>query len=227
MRSVRVKICGITREEDLAVAVAAGADSVGFLVGVPASPRNLTIERAETLLRQVPVFVNSVVVTAPESIEGLAKICERLKPTAIQIHGKKSFDASEVRERIKGTRLIKTVYVTEGVLNETAILEDLKAFDAVLLDSFTKGQYGGTGRVHDWTLSKQIKEAVAPLPVILAGGLKPENVKEAVQTVQPYAVDVASGVELRPAIKDHKKVRAFIENAKEIKLQNNSAGVVK
>ena len=220
MRSVRVKICGITREEDLAVAVAAGADAVGFLVGVPSSPRNLTLERAESLLRRVPVFVDSVVVTAPESIKALADVCERLKPSAIQIHGKKEFDASEVREKVKGTRLIKTVYVTGDALNK-ATIEGLKAFDAVLLDSFSKGQYGGTGRVHDWNLSRQIREAVAPLPLILAGGLKPENVKEAVRTVQPYAVDVASGVELGPAIKDHKKVRAFVENAKKIKLPDN------
>ena len=221
MRSVRVKICGITREEDLAFAVAAGADAVGFLVGVPSSPRNLTLERAERLLRQVPVFVDSVVVTAPQSIDELVEICEKLKPTAIQIHGKKNFEASEIRERLKGTHLIKTVYVTEDAMKETAIIEELKTFDAVLLDSFARGQYGGTGRVHDWTLSRQIKEAVAPLPVILAGGLKPENVKEAVQTVQPYAVDVASGVELRPAVKDHEKIRAFVENAKEIKLPDN------
>jgi phosphoribosylanthranilate isomerase len=220
LRSVRVKICGITREEDLAFAVAAGADAVGFLVGVPSSPRNLTLERAERLLRQVPVFVGSVVVTAPQSIDELVEICEKLKPTAIQIHGKKNFDASEIRERLKDTRLIKTVYVTEDALKETAI-EELKTFDAVLLDSFTRGQYGGTGRVHDWMLSRQIKEAVAPLPVILAGGLKPENVKEAILTVQPYAVDVASGVELRPAVKDHEKIRAFVENAKEIKLPDN------
>jgi len=220
LRSVRVKICGITREADSAFAVAAGVDAVGFLVGVPESPRNLTLERAENLLRQVPVFVDRVVVTAPQSIDGLAEICERLKPTAIQIHGKKSFDASEIRERIRYTRLIKTVYVTEDVLNETAV-EELKTFDAVLLDSFTKGQYGGTGRVHDWNLSRRIKEAVAPLPVILAGGLKPENVKEAILTVQPYAVDVASGVELQPAVKDHEKIRAFVENAKEIKLPDN------
>ena len=220
MRNVRVKICGITREEDLAVAVAAGADAVGFLVGVPSSPRNLTLERAERLLRQVPIFVDSVVVMAPQNINGLVEICEGLKPTAIQIHGKKNFDASEIRERIKDTRLIKTIYVTKDALKET-VIEDLKTFDAVLLDSFTKGQYGGTGRVHDWTLSRQIKEAVAPLPVILAGGLKPENVKEAILTVQPYAVDVASGVELRPAIKDHEKIRAFVENAKEIKLPDN------
>ena len=220
MRSVRVKICGITREEDLAVAVAAGADAVGFLVGVPSSPRNLTIERAERLLRQVPIFVDSVVVTAPQSIDGLAEICETLKPSAIQIHGKKSFVASELREQIKDARLIKTVYVTKDALNETAI-EELKTFDAVLLDSVAKGQYGGTGRVHDWNMSRQIREAVAPLPLILAGGLKPENVKEAVQTVQPYAVDVASGVESQPAVKDHGKVRAFVENAKEIKLPDN------
>jgi phosphoribosylanthranilate isomerase len=220
LRSVRVKICGINREDDLAVAVAVGADAVGFLVGVPSSPRNLTLERAERLLRQVPIFVDSVVVTAPQNIKGLVEICEGLKPTAIQIHGKKNFDASEIRERIKDTRLIKTVYVKTSSLNET-VIEDLKTFDAVLLDSFTKGQYGGTGRVHDWTLSRQIKEAVAPLPVILAGGLKPENVKEAILTVQPYAVDVASGVELRPAVKDHKKIRAFVENAKKIKLPNS------
>lgn len=212
-----MKICGLTREEDLAVAVAAGADAVGFIVGVPSSPRNLTLERAEMLLSQVPIFVDSVVVMAPKSIKQLVEVCERLKPSAIQIHGKEQLDSSEIREKIKDTRLIKTVYVTEDTLNETAI-EDSKMFDALLLDSFSKGQYGGTGKVHDWTLSRQIKEAVAPVPVILAGGLKPENVKEAILKVQPYAVDVASGVELSPGVKDHEKVRAFVENAKKIKL---------
>jgi len=90
----------------------------------------------------------------------------------------------------------------------------------VLLDSFSRGQYGGTGKVHDWALSRQIKESVAPVSVILAGGLKPENVKEAVLMVKPYAVDVASGVEATPGVKDHGKIRAFIENSKQIKLDN-------
>jgi phosphoribosylanthranilate isomerase len=219
LRSVRVKICGLTREEDLAVAVDAGADAVGFLVGVPSSPRNLTLERAETLLGQVPIFVDSVVVTAPKSIEWLVEVCERLKPSAIQIHGKEQLDSSEIHEKIRGTRLIKTVYVTDDAFNEW-VIEDLKTFDAVLLDSFSKGQYGGTGKVHDWVLSRQIKEAVAPVPVILAGGLRPENVKEAILAVEPYAVDVASGVEASPGVKDHGKVRAFVENAKQIKLDN-------
>jgi phosphoribosylanthranilate isomerase len=214
-----VKICGLTREEDLAVAVAAGADAVGFLVGVPSSPRNLTLERVETLLGQVPVFIDSVVVTAPKSIEWLGEVCERLKPSVIQIHGKEQLDSSEAHKKIRCTRLIKTVYVKEEALNEE-IIEDLKTFDAVLLDSFSKRQYGGTGKTHDWTLSKQIKEAVAPVPVVLAGGLKPENVKEAILAVEPYAVDVASGVETIPGVKDHRKVRAFVDNAKQIKLHN-------
>jgi phosphoribosylanthranilate isomerase len=143
-----------------------------------------------------------------------------LKPSAIQIHGKEQLDSSEIHETISSTRLIKTVYVTEEIFNEK-VINDLKIFDAVLMDSFSRGQYGGTGKVHDWTLSKQIRDTVAPVPVILAGGLKPENVKEAVLAVEPYAVDVASGVEANPGVKDHKKVRAFIENAKQIKLHNN------
>ncbi len=219
MRKVRVKICGITQKEDLAVAVDAGADAVGFLVGVPASPRNLTLERAKMLLDLVPVFVDSVVVTAPETIEDIVEICETLKPSVIQIHGKKKFVASQVREKVKKPWLVKTVYVKPDILKEQNI-EELKQFDAVLLDSFTKNQYGGTGKTHDWTVSKQIKEAVAPVPVILAGGLKPENVKEAILAVKPYAVDVASGVEASAGIKDHNKIHAFVENAKKIKLQN-------
>jgi len=220
MRKVRVKICGITREEDLAVAVAAGADAVGFIVGVPSSPRNLTLEKAERLVKQVPVFVDSVVVTVPDSIDSLVKIYDRLRPTAIQIHGEKPLEASVIREKIRGARLIKTVYVKTGDTAEKARAYS-KAFDAILLDSFTSGQYGGTGRVHDWELSKQIKQIIAPTPLILAGGLKPENVKEAILTIQPYAVDVASGVESQPAVKDPKKVYEFIKNAKKITLRDH------
>jgi phosphoribosylanthranilate isomerase len=218
MRKVRVKICGITRKEDLTVAIDSGADAVGFLVGVPSSPRNLTLEKAKTLIDLVPVFVDSVVVTAPETVENIVEICETLKPSVIQIHGKKNFVASKVRRKVTDACLVKTVYVKPDILEEENI-EELKQFDAILLDSFTKNQYGGTGKIHDWTVSKKIKEEIAPTPVILAGGLKPENVKEAIIAVKPYAVDVASGVEASPAIKDHNKIHAFVENAKEIKLQ--------
>lgn len=217
MTKVRVKICGLTREEDLAVAVNMGADAVGFLVGVPESPRNLTLKRANKLLSKVPVFVNKVVVTTPKSIDWLLEINNRLKPSAIQIHGKKKLDSKKIQNRTKETMLIKTIYVTEKYpIKKT--LDDLKTFDAIILDSFSKNQYGGTGKVHDWKLSRKIKEAIEPIPVILAGGLTPDNIKEAILTVKPYAVDVASGIEINPGIKDHKKIKAFIETAKQINI---------
>lgn len=214
-----MKVCGLTREEDVAIAVEAGADAVGFILGIPSSPRNLTLEKAERLVSKVPVFVDSVIVTAPKSFEWLIEVVQRVKPSAIQIHGKEQLDFTEIRRKLGNTRLIKTVYVKEALDKET--LKELKDFDAILLDSFSKGQYGGTGKIHDWGLSAKIREAVKHVPVILAGGLKSENVKEAILKVQPYAVDVASGVEQEPGIKDHEKVRAFVENAKQIKLQNN------
>lgn len=220
-RIIRVKICGITRKEDLLVAVEAGADAIGFIVGVHSSPRNLTHEKAAKLIEQVPIFVDTVVVTTPQSIQELAKISEGLKPSAIQIHGKKQFDAPRIREEVGDIRLIRTIHVNSDTLTKEK-MENLKRFDAILLDSFAEGQSGGTGKIHDWALSKEIKEAMVPTPVILAGGLNPENVKEAVLTVKPYAVDVASGVELKQGVKDHKKVRLFVENVKQIKLEEGT-----
>ena len=220
MRSVRVKICGLTREEDLAVAIASGADAVGFLVGVPSSPRNLSLEMSKRLLVKVPVFIDSVIVTAEKNISWLVEVTEKLQPSAIQIHGKEQIDSSKIRDRMKNIHFIKTVYVTQDALEER-VIENLKTFDAVLLDSFSKGQYGGTGKVHDWNLSKQIIKAIAPVPVILAGGLNSENVKEAILKTKPYAVDVASGVEASPGVKDHEKMRLFVQTAKQLKIDSN------
>lgn len=217
MRKVKAKICGITQEEDLAVAVAAGADAVGFVVGVPSSPRNLTLEKAEKLMKYVPIFVDSVVVTPASNINSLIKTYETLRPDAIQIHGENPLDASVIREKMRDVRLIKTVYVKiADVINEAVKVSGF--FDAVLLDSFAQGKYGGTGVVHDWQLSRQIRQMIEPKPLILAGGLNPENVQDAIRIVQPYAVDVSSSVELSPGVKDPQKVFEFIKNAKEVSL---------
>jgi len=217
MRKVKVKICGITREEDLAVAVAAGADAVGFVVGVTSSPRNLTLKKAEKLIRKVPIFVDSVVVTVTNNINSLTKIYEKLKPDVLQIHGENLSEASIIREKIRDTPLIKVLYMkTDNVIKDA--MEASNSFDAILLDSFVPGKYGGTGMVHDLEMSKQVKQTIEPKPLILAGGLKPENVKDAIHIVQPYAVDVSTGVELRPGIKDPQKVFEFIKNAKEVDL---------
>jgi len=217
MRKVKVKICGITREEDLAVAVSAGADATGFVVGVPSSPRNLTLERAEKLMKHVPIFVDSVVVTPANNINSLIKTYEILRPDAIQIHGENPLEASVIREKIRDVRLIKTVYVkTADAINDAAKASG--SFDAILLDSFVQGKHGGTGVVHDWELSGRIRQMIEPKPLILAGGLKPENVENAIRVVQPYAVDVSSGVESSPGVKDPQKVYEFIKNAKEVSL---------
>jgi len=216
MSRVRVKICGITRKEDLDAAVAAGADAVGFVVGVASSPRNIALEKAEKLIRQVPPFVKSVLVTVPKSVDEF-EIYEQLNPDAIQIHGENLHAAASIRLKFPNTLLI--VAVNANLTNALDVVSKAsKIFDAVLLDSFADGRYGGTGIVHDWELSKRAKQAIHPKPLILAGGLNPENVAEAVRTVEPYAVDVSSGVERQPGVKDHKKIIKFIKNAKDVRI---------
>jgi len=213
--TVRVKICGITRKEDLDAAAAAGADAVGFVVGVASSPRNLPLTEAERLIRQVPPFVKSVLVTVPRSIDDFAAY-EKLNPDAIQIHGENLHAAASVRLKLPNTMLIGVISA-QLASDFDAVSRASKLFDAVLIDSFVDGRYGGTGVVHDWELSKRVKQAIQPKPLILAGGLNPENVAEAVLTVEPYAVDVSSGVEQKPGIKSHQKIVEFIKNAKDVR----------
>jgi phosphoribosylanthranilate isomerase len=210
--TVKVKICGITQKEDLEVAASAGADAVGFVAGVASSPRNLSLKEAERLIRQVPPFVKSVLVTVPLSIDDFAAY-EKLNPDVIQIHGDHLHITEAVRLKLPNTTLIRGVNA-QIAKNLDAVSKASKLFDAVLLDSFVEGRYGGTGVVHDWELSKRVKQAVQPKPLILAGGLNAENVAEAVRTVEPYAVDVSSGVEQQPGVKSHQKIVEFIKNAK-------------
>ena len=219
MRRVRVKVCGITREEDLKMVCNMDVDAVGFIVNVPTSPRNLTLEKAKELIRQVPVFVKSVVVTVPKNIDDVVTVYEVLRPDIIQISGELKHSQT-LREKMMDVCLIKAVSVkSEESFNEA--INESKFFDAILLDSYTPGKCGGTGLTHNWKISKQIRDAIHPKPIILAGGLNPENVKEAIQTVKPYAVDVSTGVESSPGIKDPAKVEAFIKNAKEISLYDD------
>jgi phosphoribosylanthranilate isomerase len=216
MRTVRVKICGITRKEDLDGAAAAGADAVGFIVGTAASSRNISLGKAEKLFRQVPPFVKSVLVTVPTSFDELAETYEKLNPDVIQIHEENHLAAASIRLKFPNTTLIGAVNANSPNALEAASIAS-RILDAVLLDSFANGRYGGTGIVHDWQLSKRVKQVIHPKPLILAGGLNPENVAEAVRVVQPYAVDVASGVELQLGIKDPQKMVNFIKNAKEVR----------
>jgi phosphoribosylanthranilate isomerase len=213
MNAVRVKICGITRKEDLNAAVTAGADAVGFVVGVPSSPRKISIDNAASLMNQIPPFVKSVMVTVPASLRELTEICKELNPDAVQIHGETLADINAVKTHLSKTILIKAVKANSPQVVGNAE-KAARVFDAVILDSFADGKYGGTGVVHNWKVSRIVRQVIHPKPLILAGGLNPENVAEAVQTVEPYAVDVSSGVEQRPGIKDHQKMVEFVEKAK-------------
>jgi phosphoribosylanthranilate isomerase len=213
MRGVRVKICGITCEKDLMAVVNAGADAVGFVVDVPSSPRNLTLEKAGSLIRKVPIFVEIVAVTIPGNIDSLIRICEELRPNAIQVHGNNVLDFPETSKKILNARLIRAIATKSNSVIKTALNASI-SFDAVLLDSYVTGKHGGTGRVHNWELSKQVRQVIFPKPLILAGGLTPENVGDAIRIVQPYAVDVSTGVESSPGIKDPEKVYKFINSAR-------------
>ena len=209
---MKVKICGITRSKDLALAVKAGADALGFIVGIPSSPRNLTLEKAKKLIKETPIFIDSVLVTKPKNIKELIKITKSLRPKTLQIYGN---NISTLELKKIGLPIIKPIKADE----KTAFKEVKKAccFNAILIDSFSSNKLGGTGKPHDWRLSRKIRDEIYPKPLILAGGLTVINIQKAVEIVKPYGVDVSSGVETKPGIKDYKKMVEFIEKAKGLK----------
>lgn len=215
MNEVRVKICGLTSLRDLQWAVEAGADAVGFVVGVPESPRNISLDDARRLIDATPVFVDPVVVTVYEDLKQLKKIRRILNPRIIQIHGSICMH-DEIRKIFSDAQIIRALHAKNDEIVKFAV-ETSERFDALLLDSYAPGKLGGTGKTHDWTLSRRVRDAVYPKPFILAGGLNPKNVKKAICTVRPFAVDVSSGVESSPGVKDSEKIFEFVKKAKEAK----------
>lgn len=207
---IKVKICGLTRKADVLYAAYFGADALG-VVNVPESKRYVKLSAAKELFAVVPPFVSRVLVAAPKRLSE-AKDIEGCGADYLQLHGVE--DVGFIRDIRESTRLklIKQLYVTgpESVEQARAYSE---VVDAILLDTKTKEGMGGTGKAHDWNLSKKIVSSIDK-PVILAGGLNPENVANAITKVRPYAVDVASGVESSPGIKDKDKIKQFLFNAK-------------
>lgn len=209
---VKVKICGITREEDLHAAVKARADAIGFVVDVPRSPRNLPLRQARKLIDQASGNADSVAVTVFSGFQRVAEICHKLKPSFIQLHGMHPELLNENRLPYD-TKMIVAVDANAPNALEYAISHS--AFtDAVLVDTNDEG-FGGTGRLHNWNLSRQIRDMIQPVPMILAGGLTPENVGDAIGMVRPYGVDVSSGVESKPGIKNPIRVTEFVRKCRE------------
>lgn len=220
MNKVRVKICGLRKEEDIFACVDAGADYLGFVVDVPSSPRNLSVDTAHELMRKVPDPTGKVVVTVrphAQTEKKLSFILRKLTPDAIQVHGHAVHVPPTIRQNFAEVKFIGALPIQD----ESSLMKGLaisKSFDGVHADSYVNGQGGGTGRTHDWSLSARLRDLIEPVPLTLAGGLSEHNVAEAIRIVRPFAVDASSGVESSLGMKDRKKIIRFVRRAKEVKL---------
>lgn len=210
---IRTKICGHTREKDIRASVQAGADAIGVISDLPVdSPRAVEPDRAAELLDSVPPLVTGVLVTMPDTPEKAIDLVERTRPDVLQIHGDFSpADLEGVREEISRPVI--------GSIDASAI-EVAREYDgtadALLVDSTDASGAGGTGKTHDWERTHELATTLDS-PVILAGGLTPENVLRAIETVEPFGVDVASGVESAGGVKDHELVERFVRRARGVK----------
>ncbi len=215
MITVRVKICGNQSIHD--VQVSRGADAQGFIVGVPSSPRDLDPCWAKWLIRSVKLFNVSALVTTASDPEPLAEIVEETEPDVLQIHKELSLtELRAIRRAISLPVRICSLLAVDGPPNDLirrAMALAQPPLDALVLDTRINGRSGGTGVPHDWQISREVRRAIEPFPVILAGGLTPENVRQAIEIVEPYAVDVSSGVE-RDDRKCPEKVGAFLREVR-------------
>jgi phosphoribosylanthranilate isomerase len=201
----RIKVCGITAEADAQGAVGLGADGLGFIF-TDKSPRNIEPEKAREIIRSLPPFVDAVGVFVNEAFDVVNDIMHYCGLTIIQLHGSES---AQYCESIS-CRVVKSFSIGPGSPGPEAG-SPYDPYDGVvagyLLDTFHEKMAGGTGRPFDWTLVERMRP---PGPVILAGGLNPDNVGSAIRTVRPFAVDVNSGVESEPGRKDLEKLAAFM-----------------
>lgn len=207
MSGVRVKICGITNAEDAAAAVAAGADALGFVFHAK-SPRVVEPPVVKRIVAGLPPFVLTVGVFVNEEAKRVRDIMDDCGLTLAQLHGDESAAYCELlgRPALKALRLRGP----ESLLS-LAEFKGRAGIRGFVLDAYSEAAYGGTGSVADWPLAATVAMTV---PVLLAGGLTPDNVREAIDAVHPYGVDVSSGVEAAPGRKDHRKIEAFIRAAK-------------
>jgi phosphoribosylanthranilate isomerase len=202
MTSVFIKVCGITRASDARQAVEQGATALGFVLW-PKSPRAITADRAAEIVAELPSHVMSVGVFVNESIDGIRSTAEHVGLTAVQLHGDEPPAYADALDWL----VIRAVSVGEINLAADAWSPDT----ALLVDNIDPVRRGGTGSAVDWTRAAGIAKTRR---VVLAGGLTPDNVATAIRAVHPFGVDVSSGVESAPGVKDLNKVAQFISNAR-------------
>ncbi|EZQ11562.1 phosphoribosylanthranilate isomerase [Acinetobacter sp. Ver3] len=202
----RAKICGITRLEDVQAVVQAGADAIGF-VFFPPSPRHVDVEQASLLVQAIPAYVQSVGLFVNSSAEEIQNILKKVPLDILQFHGDESPEQCKQIAQAVGRRWYKAIQVKP----ELDIVEEINKYQkfgasAVLLDAWHPDLKGGTGHSFDWTTFPKLN-----IPLILAGGLNPDNIEQAILTTQAYAVDVSGGVESAKGIKDQQLVERFMQ----------------
>lgn len=207
----RIKICGLTRMEDVEAAVESGADAIGF-VFYPKSPRYVSAESAAKLIAAVPPFISTVGLFVNASIDDVAAIVAQAPVSLLQFHGDETPEQCHAAATVVNRLFIRALRVKPDMVG-LDLIEYVQLyqnasplFSGLLLDTFVDG-YGGAGKVFDWSLIPKELASQA----VLSGGLNVQNAIDAVVRVRPYAVDVSSGVELEKGIKDADKIRAFIE----------------
>lgn len=200
MSRVRIKFCGITREEDARTAVALGVDALGF-VFTRRSRRFVEPAQARTLRERLPPFVATVALFMDDDAAWIEQVVATVQPDLLQFHGEESpsFAARFARPYLKAVPMTSV----DDAVAYVARYADARGF---LLDSHAAGGVGGTGAAFDWSKAPQLER-----PLVLAGGLDARNVAQAMALVRPYAVDVSSGIESAPGIKDAEKMRAFVD----------------
>ena len=202
----RVKICGITRIQDIKSVVDAGADAIGF-VFFPPSPRSVSVELAQELVKHVPAYVQTVGLFVNASSEEILEVLKTVSLDVIQFHGDETPEQCQKIAKLTGRRWYKAIQVKPDL----DVISTIKQYQqvgtsAMLLDTWHPELKGGTGHSFDWSQFPQLD-----IPLILAGGLKPENIENAIKTTKAYAVDVSGGVESAKGIKDQQLIEQFMQ----------------
>ena len=202
----RVKICGITRTQDIQPVIDAGADAIGF-VFFPPSPRSVNAEQAKVLVQHIPAYVQAVGLFVNASKEEIAEVLKEVPLDVLQLHGDETPEQCQQIAQYTGRRWYKAIQVKPD-LDIVKTIQQYQAVgaSAILLDAWHPELKGGTGHSFDWSQFPQLE-----IPLILAGGLKPENIEDAIKTTKAYAVDVSGGVESAKGIKDQQLIERFMQ----------------
>ncbi|MEZ0209840.1 MAG: phosphoribosylanthranilate isomerase [Methylophilus sp.] len=208
----RVKICGITRQEDAWAAIDAGADALGFVFYAP-SPRAVTATQVQAIVKTLPPYISKVGLFVNASADEVNRVIDATFLDCLQFHGDEAADYCEKFNLpyYKAIRVKPDVSLVQCEL-------DFVSASALLLDTFSEKAVGGTGQIFDWALIP----AGMKKPLILAGGLHPDNITQALQQVQPYAVDVSGGVEAQKGIKSPEKIAAFMQQVTQYDASRNA-----